>query len=207
MCSWCWGFAPTVESIWQRFGDALPIRLMMGGLRPGTTKLLDEAGRRTIRQHWEHVREASGQPFDFRFFERENFIYDTEPASRAVVVVRRSGSDALTYLSRVHAAFYAENQDVTDEQVLADLALPVGLARDGFVQAFRSEEVRQETWRDFATAQRAGITGFPTLIAGVGDGAEYTLVTQGYQPADRIILPLVSWLQATSQAAGQDLTS
>ena len=81
MCSWCWGFAPTIESISQRFGESLPIRLMMGGLRPGTTKPLDQAGRRTIREHWEHVREASGQPFDFRFFEREDFVYDTEPAS------------------------------------------------------------------------------------------------------------------------------
>ena len=106
----------------------------------------------------------------------------------------------------MHAALYAENQDVTDEQVLADLAIPFGLERDDFVQAFRSEEAKQETWRDFATAQRAGITGFPTLVAGVGDGAEYTLVTQGYEPADRLIPLLVSWLQATSQSVGQKLT-
>src|SRR3954462_12426370 len=85
MCSWCWCFAPVVETVQQRFGDALPIRLMMGGLRPGTTKPLDEAGRRTIREHWEHVREASGQPFVFRFSGRGYFIYDTDPASRAVV--------------------------------------------------------------------------------------------------------------------------
>src|SRR5215212_8246756 len=102
MCSWCWGFAPTIESIRQHFGKALPIRLLMGGLRPGTTKPLDEAGRRTIRQHWEHVREASGQPFGFRFFEREGFIDDTEPASRAVVVMRRAGVvDPLSCLHRI----------------------------------------------------------------------------------------------------------
>ena len=34
MCS----SAPVIEAIQQRFGDALPIRLMMGGLSPGTTK-------------------------------------------------------------------------------------------------------------------------------------------------------------------------
>jgi hypothetical protein len=82
MCSGLRGFAPVIETIRQRFGDALPIRLMMGGLRPGTTKPLDDAGRRTIREHWEQVQAASGQPFDFRYFERERFVYDTEPASR-----------------------------------------------------------------------------------------------------------------------------
>jgi putative protein-disulfide isomerase len=201
MCSWCWGFAPTIESISQRFGESLPIRLMMGGLRPGTTKPLDEAGRRTIREHWEHVREASGQPFDFRFFERESFVYDTEPASRAVVVMRRAGvADPLSCLHRVQAAFYAENRDVTDEQVLADISAQSGFHRETFFQAFRSEEAKQETWGDFASAQRAGITGFSTLIAGVGDGARYTLVTQGYQPAERLIAPLAHWLEAVSKA-------
>src|SRR5215210_9593045 len=188
MCSWCWGFAPTIESISQRFGESLPIRLMMGGLRPGTTKPLDEAGRRTIREHSEHVREASGQPFDFRFFEREGFVYDTEPASRAVVVVRRAGvADPLAFLHRVQAAFYVENRDVTNEQVLADIAMQSGLDRETFLQAFRGEEAKQETWGDFASAQRAGITGFPTLVAGVGQEAPYTLVTQGFQAADCLI--------------------
>src|SRR3954466_5690453 len=151
-CSWGWGFAPTVESISQRFGESLPIRLMMGGLRPGTTKPLDEAGRRKIREHWEHVREASGQPFDFRFFERERFAYDTEPASRAVAVMRSAGLiEPLAFLRRVHAAFYAENRDVTDEQVLADIGAQSGFDRETFLLAFRSEEAKQETkWLRFS---------------------------------------------------------
>ncbi len=174
----------------------MSIRLMMGGLRPGTTKLLDEAGKRTIRAHWEHVHEASGQPFNMRFFDRDGFVYDTEPASKAVVVARRSGMEqALAYLRLVHAAFYAENRDVTNADVLANLAAEIGLDREEFVKAIQSEEAKQETWADFAIAQRAGITGFPTLLAGLGDAAEYAIVTQGYQPADRIVPVLERWLQ------------
>ncbi|MBA3517341.1 MAG: DsbA family protein [Rhizobiales bacterium] len=198
MCSWCWGFSPVVAAIYDRFGDALPIRLIMGGLRPGTTKPLDEAGKRTIREHWEHVHEASGQPFDMRFFDRDGFVYDTEPASKAVVAVRRSGMEqALAYLRLVHAAFYAENRDVTNEEVLADLAAAIGLNREEFLDAFRTEQAKQETWADFAIAQRAGITGFPTLLAGAGDRAEYAIVTQGYQPADRLLPVLERWLQGS----------
>jgi putative protein-disulfide isomerase len=195
MCSWCWGFSPVVGAIQQRFGDALPIRLIMGGLRPGTTQPLDDAGRRGIREHWEHVHEATGQPFDFSFFDRTGFVYDTEPASKAVVVVRRSGMEAaLAYLNSVHAAFYAHNRDVTQDDVLADLAAEAGLDREGFLTAFRSEEAKQETWTDFAIAQRAGITGFPTLLAGSAERAEYSVVTQGYQTGERIIPMLERWL-------------
>ena len=192
MCSWCWGFSPVIDTLRGEFGTSLPIRLILGGLRPGTTEPLTEASKREIREHWEHVHEASGQPFDFTFFDREGFIYDSEPPSRAVVVARRRGmNDALDLLKRTHVAFYAENRDVTDEQVLADLVAEDGCDRDEFLQSFRSEEVKKETWEDFAITQNAGIRGFPCLISGEDDGAGYSLVTSGYQPAERILPALV----------------
>jgi len=162
------------------FGDALPIRLIMGGLRPGTTKPLDEAGKRSIREHWEHVHEASGQPFNMRFFNRTGFIYHTEPASKAVVFARRSGMEqSLAYLPLVQRAFYAENRDVTNEEVLADLAIKAGLDGQAFLKVFRRDHVKQETWTDFAIAQRAGITGFPTLVAEADKRPEYGIIRQG----------------------------
>lgn len=205
MCSWCWGFSPVVDAIGSRFGEALPVRLMMGGLRPGTTEPMDEAAKARTREHWEHVAEASGQPFDFSFFDRAGFVYDTEPASRAVVLMRRYGmAEALAYLRRVHAAFYAENRDVTDETELADLAASSGVDRGAFLDALRSEEARHETWTDFAIAQKSGITGFPTLIAGEGDTPEYALVTQGYQPGERIVPTLERWLEGIRMRSAHD---
>jgi putative protein-disulfide isomerase len=202
MCSWCWGFAPVIDAIRERFGRDLPIRLIMGGLRPGTTKPMTEAAKRTTREHWEHVHEASGQPFDFTFFEREGFVYDTEPAAKAVVVVRRTGMDrALDLLKCLHFAFYAHNRDITDEAVLAELSSETGIDRRTFLQAFRTDEARQETWQDFAIAQKAGITGFPSLIARVDEEVEYSIVTLGYQPADRILPPLERWLEISRTCA------
>lgn len=195
MCSWCWGFAPVIEAIRHRFGERLPIRLVMGGLRPQTTKPMDDKAKQTTRSHWEHVHAASNQPFDLSFFDREGFVYDTDPAARAVVVVRRGGmAKALDYLHLVQASFYAANQDATDERVLADLGERVGEDRDEFLALFRGEEAKQETWGDYGIAQRAGITGFPTLLAGEGDGSPYVAVTRGYQPPDQILALLDHWL-------------
>ena len=108
---------------------------------------------------------------------------------------RAGETEPIAFLHRLQAAFYAENCAVTDAQVLADIAAQSGFDRETFLQAFRGEEAKQETWHDFASAQRAGITGFPTLIAGVGEGAPYALVTQGYQPSDRLIPLLARWLE------------
>ena len=195
MCSWCWGFSPVIEAIRERYGESLPARLIMGGLRPGTRAPMDEAAKASTRSHWEHVHAASGQPFDLGFFARQGFIYDTEPASRAVVLARRGDqARGFAYLRRVHAAFYAENRDVTDPAVLADLAGELGFERDAFLEMLSSDELMQETRQDFATAHGAGIGGFPTLIAGAGSDGSYALVTQGFQAVERILPALDRWL-------------
>ncbi|HEY0834284.1 MAG TPA: DsbA family protein [Azospirillum sp.] len=202
MCSWCWGFSPVVDAIRHRYAGVLPIRLIMGGLRPGTTRPMDEAARRTTRTHWEHVGEATGQPFDFGFFDRAAFVYDTDPAARAVAVVRRTGMEtALDYLKSVQVAFYAHDRDVTDEAVLADLAGQAGVDRDAFLDAFRSEDAKTETWRDYAIAQRAGITGFPSLIVGEGGSVHYTAVAIGYRPADDVLPRVDQWLAGRTPGA------
>ncbi len=195
MCSWCWGFSPVIEAVRDRFGDRLPIRLIMGGLRPGTTEVMDEAAKRMIREHWDHVHEASGQPFDYAFFEREGFFYDTEPACRAVVAVGRLKPElALDLLRRLHEAFYAGNRDITARETLCDLAAELGLPREDFARAFDDEASISETRRHFATSQQAGVTGFPTLLIG-SDEEGYAAVTVGYQSRDKVEALIDGWLQ------------
>jgi putative protein-disulfide isomerase len=194
MCSWCWGFSPVISAIGERFGAALPIRLVLGGLRPWTTKPMDGNARASTRSHWEHVHEASGQTFDFAFFDRASFVYDTEPACRAVVVMRRRGmADALAGLHRIHTAFYAENRDVTDAVTLTSIAAQLGFDPVEFRAEFDADSARDETRADFALAQEVGVGGFPTVLAG-DDPGHYALVTQGFQPAERILPALETWL-------------
>lgn len=192
MCSWCWGFGPTIEAIRAEYGDELPVRLVMGGLRPGTQQSMTEAAKAEVRHHWEQVHQASGQPFDFSFFDRENFIYDTDPASRAVVAVRREDRRLeLPFFERVQRAFYTENQDVTRPEVLANLAAEMGLDPQRFLDLLGSESVRQDTWGDYAASQQAGIRGFPTLLIGPNEDGAYILATRGYRGPGEL-MPVLS---------------
>ncbi|MCA3720124.1 MAG: DsbA family protein, partial [Phenylobacterium sp.] len=63
MCSWCYGFSPVMEDIRRAFGRALPVRLVMGGLRPGTETPMTPEARDSLRGHWTHITEATGLPF------------------------------------------------------------------------------------------------------------------------------------------------
>lgn len=201
MCSWCWGFAPVVERVRARYGARLPLRLILGGLSVGTSKALDERGKASIREHWEHVAKLAGQSFDFGFFEREGFVYDTGPSCRAVVAARRLEPDsALDFLTHLQRSFYAENRDITERETLLAAARDFGLDGARYAAEFDSEETRDETLAGFQITRNTGIDGYPALLA--GDREEgFVFITLGYQPWPKIEGVLESWLDSRGLAA------
>lgn len=197
MCSWCYGFAPQMERVLAATEQALNLFILSGGLRPFTREAMTEEAKEKTRGHWARVAEATGQPFDGAFFEREGFVYDSEPASRAVVTVRTLQAPlAYPYMSALHTAFYAGNRDITDESVLADVAGEMGIERDHFLATFRSAEAAEATMNDFRLASRLKVDGFPTLVLSHND--RLLLVTRGYAPAETVMERLV---QASEAAA------
>jgi putative protein-disulfide isomerase len=196
MCSWCYGFSPVIAALAERFEDRLPLDPVMGGLRAGNAEPMRAEDKEYIRSAWTRVGASSGQPFDFSFFDREGFVYDTEPACRAVVTARRLlPRMALPLMARIQQAFYAENRDMTAAEEIAGVAEEAGFDRAAFSAAFATAETRNETFRDFLTAQSLGIHGFPTLIAGSQEKG-YALLTNGYRPLEDLAEPLERWLAA-----------
>ncbi|MEM9356763.1 MAG: DsbA family protein [Pseudomonadota bacterium] len=195
MCSWCYGFSPVIAALAEHFRDRLALRVVMGGLRAGNTQPMRDQDRDYIRGAWTNVGEASGQPFDFSFFDRETFIYDTEPACRAVVVTRNTApAKTLQMKSAISDAFYANNRDVTDVDVLCDIAGELGEDNEQFRQMMLNPEIRNETFRDFLFSQQSGVEGFPCLLVG-NEQDGYVLVTHGFRPLAGLPEAIETWLE------------
>jgi len=194
MCSWCWGFAPVLREMDRAFGVQAPIRVVVGGLRAGEKRPMDDRSRDYVRHHWEQVAAATGQPFNFDFFERGGFVYDTEPACRAVVAVRNiHPAVAIDYFEAVQRAFYADNRDVTQADVLADLAAERNIPRTVFDPVFEAPEIIEATRADFEFARALGATGFPSVVLGNDDG--FAFLTIGYQAFEALRPAVEAWLQ------------
>ena len=198
MCRWCWGFSPVIERLRVERADAFDVSLVLGGLAPGTREPLDNYRKDEIRSHWQHVAELSGQIFDHAFFERESFVYNTEPACRAVVAVRRAEPGReFGFLRRLHEAFYAQNRDITDPDTLGDIAAQCGSERAAFLATFDDPKTGLATGNDFAITQSAGIKGFPALVIG-HEHSGLAAVTIGYQDYATISAALDEWLRQHS---------
>ena len=184
MCSWCWGFSPVIETLRDEYRERMKIALVLGGLRHEATPMT-AAGREDILHHWHEVQARTGQPFRFDDALPPGFVYDTEPACRAVVTV--GGIDPariFAMFKAIQSAFYAEGRDVTQPGVLAELAAGIGVERAAFVRDFGSDETRARTQAHFRQARQAGVRGFPTLI--VQQGAQLHPVCSGCQPLDTV---------------------
>lgn len=199
MCSWCWGFAPVISAIKDTYRGRLQLALMMGGLRPGTTQPMTPEQRAEILHHWQEVHRRSGQPFQFDGALPEGFVYNTEPACRAVVtMLDLNAAVAFAYFKSIQAAFYAEGRDVTQTQTLVELAVAQGEGADRFRERLVSEEMQRMTHAHFHQTAEIGIRGFPTVI--LQKDGRFDVLTYGYRPLEELQPKLEAWFTENASA-------
>ncbi len=202
MCSWCWGFAPTVEKVDASYD--IPLRIVVGGLRPADRAEPLETIRDLLKHHWGQVAAASGQPFDLAGLDRPGWVYDTMTADTAVVTMRTMAPDeTLGFFTRIQRAFYAERADVTDPDVYTGLVDGFPVDPNEFVTNLVSPEMRAATEKDFEEAAWLGVTGFPTLL--LRDGASTVPLSLGYAPFERVAQRLNGLIERNHPEAAEGL--
>lgn len=200
MCSWCYGFAPVMDKIASHFGNRMEYLIFTGGLRPFNRETVSDEMRDYLLGTWKRIEELTGQPFGGELMLDQDFVYDTEPASRAIVTMRHAqpGYDYSYYLT-IQKAFYERGEDITREDVLAGYASVFGVTADRFQELFHSEAIKQAVLNDFGVAKQFGIQGFPTLILHRTDGQNpnaLLMVGQGYAPEKEMIERIEAGLAA-----------
>ncbi|GGX15355.1 DsbA family protein [Undibacterium macrobrachii] len=208
MCSWCYGFSLELQTFLADMPDA-ELDIVLGGLRAYNTQKMDADQRHMILSHWEKVQQVSGLPFDMTGLNKPNFIYDTEPACRAVVAAKMLTQDMPTKINfavfqAIQHAFYAEGKDITQEAVLAEIAVEA-LNRfeqaeifdyDSFLETLSSAECKDETRLHFQQIQQWGVRGFPVLLLVREDGLH--MLSSGYAKAEVIARNFKEVLQGFS---------
>jgi putative protein-disulfide isomerase len=183
MCSWCYGMVPELIKIKNNHPE-LKFRLINGGLRPfNTEKAIEMAD--FLKSHWVEIEHRTGQKFAFDILKDPSFIYDTEPAARAVVAVRKmSPSLEFDFFKAIQTAFYLHNKDTNLIETYLEIAKDFSLDLEQFKQIFESAEIKKATLADFQLSQRMGIRGFPSLV--LKKSNEFTLLAHGYQTAENV---------------------
>lgn len=185
MCSWCYGFAPELEKVVHEFSDRVDLELVMGGLRPYNTQTMVEL-KGFLTEHWEEVNHRSAQPFSYEILNDTKITYDTEPPSRAVVLVRSLKPEVeMDFFKEVQKLFYQKNKNLHLVESYFPLLEQFGIDKDAFTSAFESEEMKQKIREDFTKSADYGVRGFPTLV--LQHGSDLYLISNGYAESENLI--------------------
>ncbi len=184
MCSWCYGFANELSEALKNLNDKVDLQLIMGGLRPYNTETMKDLGE-FLKGHWQHVEQRSGRQFNYAILKDQSFVYDTEPSSRAVLVMRQLKPEReFDFFKAIQTAFYAENKNTNEVDTFLDLVEDLEVDRNKFKVMFESEGMKQAVRKDFETAAEMGVRGFPTLILKLED--HFFLISNGFTTAKNI---------------------
>ncbi len=185
MCSWCYGFSPEISETLDSLSERVDFKLVMGGLRPYNTETMADLGD-FLKGHWEEVGQRSGQPFSYDILKDTSFVYDTEPACRAVVLMRKLQPESeFEFFKKIQQSFYKKNKNTNQTATYSELAATYGLDKDDFAQQFESDEIKESVKADFNYSQQVGVRSFPTVVLQVGE--QYYLIAQGYVEAKQMI--------------------
>ncbi|MBZ4037496.1 DsbA family protein [Flavobacterium sp. 17A] len=194
MCSWCFGFSPVIKKLKENYPD-IDLEIVSGGFSPGSKQVVDPEYRDFLEYHWRNVNERSGQYFDHAMkFVSDTFTYDTEPASRALIVVQKlAAKKDYEFLNLMQKSFYSEGKDITDENVLGELAKEIGIDKIVFLENFNSDESKLKTQQGFQFSKQLGVRGFPTLLT--LENGNVKLISHGFQSYDTLKPAIEDWLE------------
>lgn len=194
MCSWCWGAAPELSKL-QTENPEIPFKIILGGLRPGTTAPMQAKQKKFLKTHWQEIQEMTGQPFDFKVLEREDFIYDTEPAARAVLSVRQlKPSLEFEFFKAIQYAFYAEGKDTNMLDTYLTLSRGFDIKPEEFEEVFTQRSIKAATLSEFDQSRSLGVMGFPTVLIRIE--AKHKALARGYDTFENMQNRLVQWRDA-----------
>jgi len=179
MCSWCWGFAPVIEALLKK--NDYTFSLVLGGLRTKENMSWDEKSREYLQGHWRQVSHTTGQPFSNVLFDKSFFEYDTYPSCKALVSVRElfGMQKTFTYLHQLQHAFYVEGRDITQENVLMELADLNPQEVEKLQTFYKSDRAQVLMEYDFSKARSMGANAFPSVV--IIDEEGHMVCQKGYR--------------------------
>ena len=175
MCSWCWGFEPTRQKIFEAVAGRMQIRRMLGGLAPDSEVPMPAAMRSMLQQTWQRIEQMiPGTEFNFEFWQKCSPRRSTYPANRAVIAAREQGDEFDSRMTaRIQRAYYLEAKNPSDESTLIELATDIGLDADLFATSLIAESTQHKLITEIQATREMGIDSFPSLAVQKADGLRH----------------------------------
>ena len=167
MCSWCWGFKPTWESLKELINPLvkagkLNIEYRVGGLAPDSDQPMPVDMQNKLQSTWRNISEQLGTEFNHDFWRLCRPRRSTYPACRACLVARELGLEEAMIL-QIQQAYYLQAKNPSDLETLIACGENIGIKKPEFLAALKKIETNKTLEQEIERARQAGLNSFPSL--------------------------------------------
>jgi predicted DsbA family dithiol-disulfide isomerase len=161
LCPWCYNGAVRVEKLRREFDGRIEFSWKSFLLRPADRGRRDPERFRAYTQSWLRPA-AEDDSGTFRVWEGDAGppTHSVPPHRVAKAAAEVDGFDLLH--PRLLNAYFAENRDVSDENVLREIWDEAGLPEAGFARAW-DDDILSRVLAEHDEALAAGVTGVPSM--------------------------------------------
>ena len=183
VCTWCWGSVPVLRALAYRYGNAVELDYVMGGMiediRTYNNRRLSIGGdialsNRKIHDHWVEASAIHGMPVcehGFHLFSQE--LPSTIPQNLAYLAAKvyeaRYSADvkpgaALRYLRHIQEATAVDAVVTGDADMLVDMSAVLGFVPEKFRDIYSGEMVKRLYDEGKAFGRSYDVSSFPTFL-------------------------------------------
>ncbi len=193
--------APVIQRLEKEFKGKLTFTAYAGSMVTGERVAHIGDTFSYIKDALQMVEQRTGAKFgeDFhKLLETGSYHYHSEPPSQALVVCKSvTQGSSIQLAHRLQEAIFHNGISLNDPENLANIVQEKGLEKDAFLQLFRQDKYRNQTYEEFAFVQKLGVSGFPMLL--YRQDRQFYALSQGYQayePLQEMIRQLLDDRQA-----------
>ncbi|MEI2565020.1 DsbA family protein [Vibrio metoecus] len=165
MCGWCFGATSLMEALAQH--PTAELVLHPGGMMNNAQIRADF--RAHILQADQRIQRETGAQFGEAYLERvrssQPLVLDSYLTAQAIMATRLAGKQDFDMLKAIQRAHYQQGLDVTQAEVLQQLAQALEIAPEAWQNAMlqAATQVQQEVAQTQRLMQQLGLGGFPSL--------------------------------------------
>ncbi len=186
MCSWCYGFSRTMDTVLSQLPDNISLHYVMGGLAPDSNEPMPQEMQQYVQNAWKAVSKRTGAEVNFDFWTRGRPKRSTYPSCRAVIAAGLQNREQIpAMIKAIQTAYYRQARNPSNNDTLIQLAGEIGLNPDQFTADLTSNRVEHLLLADFNFKNRLGVQGFPTLI--LEKEEKFYALTIGYAEPEIIL--------------------
>ncbi|HAS6198231.1 TPA: DsbA family protein [Vibrio vulnificus] len=168
MCSWCWGYKPTLEKLKQQLPGVIQFEYVVGGLAPDSTLPMLPEMQQKIESIWHQIEQRLGTQFNYEFWTRCTPVRSTYQACRAVIAAGFQDSYE-QMLEAIQHAYYLRAMPPHDEATHRQLAQEIGLNVQQFENDVTGRLLEGVFEEQLSLARSLGVNSYPSLVLQIND--------------------------------------